>query len=92
MHTDATPKKTPTEDASPTAGHTNSQTEPNPATTDKVFHSLIAAYAVQGHGLRRTGPNDGTVTSWVEPWGLVRYLPDIDRTRQFLEQIGGGRL
>ena len=89
MHTHTTSKEMPTGNANPTAGHTDSQTVPNPGTTDKVFHSLCAAYALQGHALHRTDPNDGTVTYWAERWGLVRYLPTIDRARQFLEQIGG---
>ena len=89
MHKDTTPKEMPTWDGNPTAGHTNSQTVPNPANSDKVFHSLRAAYASHGHALHRTDPNDGTVRYWAERWGLVRYLPTIDTARQFLEQIGG---
>ena len=89
MHTDTTPKEIPIGDGNPTAGYTDSQTVPNPATTDKVFHSLRAAYALHGHALHRTDPNDDTVTYWAECWGQVRYLPIIDRTRQFLDQIGG---
>lgn len=57
--------------------------------TDKVFSSLRAEYALKGHSLHRTDPNDGAVTYWAERWGLVRYLPTIDTVRQFLEQIGG---
>ena len=79
----------PTGDGNPTAGHTESQTVPNLATTDKVIQSLRAAYAMHGHALHRTDPNDGAVTYWAERWGLVRYLPTIDAARQFLEQIGG---
>lgn len=89
MHTDNTPKEKPTGDGNPTAGYTDSQTVPNPANTDKVFHSLRAAYALHGHALHRTDPNDGAVTYWAERWGLVRYLPTIDTARRFLEQIGG---
>ena len=89
MHIGTTPKETPTGDGNPTAGHTDSQTLPNPATTDKVFHTLRAAYALHGHALHRTDPTDGTVTYWAERWGLVRYLPTIDTARQFLERIGG---
>jgi len=65
--------------------HTNT-TRPDFLTTDaqgKEFATLA------GHALHRTDPNDGTVTYWAERWGLVRYLPNIDRARQFLEQIGG---
>ena len=89
MHTDTTHVKKPTGDGNPTAGHTDSQTVSNPANPDKVFHSLRAAFALHGHALHRTDPNDGAVTYWAERWGLVRYLPTIDAARQFLEQIGG---
>ena len=89
MHTDTTPKETPTGDGNPTAGHTDSQTVPNPANPDKVFHSLRAAYALLGHALQRTDSNDGMVTYWAERWGMVRYLPTIDAERRLLEQIGG---
>ena len=89
MHTDTTPKETPTEDANPTAGHTDSQTVPNAQDTDKLFQTLRAAYALHGHALHRTDPSDGAVIYWAERWGLVRYLPTIDTARRFLEQIGG---
>ncbi|NMM10940.1 MAG: hypothetical protein HHJ16_11805 [Polaromonas sp.] len=55
----------------------------------KAFATLAAGYALAGHALHRSDPNDGAVTYWVERWGLVRYLPTIDAVRQFLEQIGG---
>jgi hypothetical protein len=89
MHTDTTQSKKPTGDGNPTAGHTDTQTVQNPVNTDKVFQSLRAAYALHGHALQRTDPNDGAVTYWAERWGLVRYLPTIDTARRFLEQIGG---
>jgi hypothetical protein len=56
---------------------------------DKVFHLVRAAFALHGHTLHPTNPNDGTVAYWAERWGLVRYLPTIDTARRFLEQIGG---
>ena len=89
MHTDTTPKEKPAGDGNPTAGYTDTQTVPNLAHTDKVFHSLRAAFALHGHALHRTDPHDGAVTYWAERWGLVRYLPTIDTARRFLEQIGG---
>ena len=89
MHTETTPKETPTGDGNPTAGYTDTHTLPNLLDTDKVFHSLRAAYALHGHALHRTDPSDGAVTYWAERRGLVRYLPTIDTARRFLEQIGG---
>ena len=89
MHTDTTPKEKPTGDGNPTAGYTDTRTVPNLATTDKVFQSMRAAYALHGHTLHRTDPHDGAVTYWAERWGLVRYLHTIDTARRFLEQIGG---
>ena len=61
-------------------------------TTDaqgKEFATLAAGFALTGHALHRTYPNDGTVTYWAERWGLVRYLPTLDDARRFLAQIGG---
>ena len=89
MHTDATPKQTPTGDANPTAGHTDSQTVPNQCRFDKLFNSVRGAYALHGRALHRADPIDGPVTYWAERWGLVRYLPKIDTVRRLLEQIGG---
>ena len=89
MHTDTTPKEKPTGDGNPTAGYTDTQTVPNPANSDKVFHSLRAAFALHGYTLHRADAKDGTVTYWAARWGLVRYLPTIDTVRRFLEQIGG---
>ncbi len=57
---------------------------------DKASCTLQAAFALKGHAPHRTHPTDGPSTYWVERWGLVRYLPRIDKARQFLEQVGGG--
>ena len=57
--------------------------------TDKLFETLRAQFALHGHALHRTDPVDGEVTYWAERWGLIRHLPTIDTARQFLEQIGG---
>ena len=69
-------------------------TNPDFLTTDaqgKEFATLAEGFALAGHKLHRTDPNDGTVTYWAERWGLVRYLPTIDAARRFLDQIGGRR-
>ena len=87
MH--STDQKMPTGDCNPTAGYTDTFTVPNTVPTDKVFYSLRAAFALHGHALHRTDPNDGTVTYWAERWGMVRYLPTIDAARRLLQQIGG---
>ena len=89
MHIDTTPKEMPTGDANPTARHTDQLTVPNTVHTDKVFYSLRAAFALHGHALHRTHPNDGTVTYLAERWGMVRHLPAIDAARRLLKQIGG---
>ena len=68
---------------------TNSADSPTPDAQGKEFKTLAAGFALAGHALHRTDPNDGTVTYWAERWGLVRYLPTIDTARRFLEQIGG---
>ncbi len=55
----------------------------------KAFETLRAAFALRGHSLHRTDPQDGPVTYWVERWGLVRHLPTLHDVVQFLAQIGG---
>ena len=89
MYTDTTPKEMPTGDCNPAAGHADNLTVPKPPDTDKVFHSLKAAFALHGHARHRTNPDDGAVTYWAELLGLVRYLPSIATARRFPEQIGG---
>lgn len=72
-----------------TATATNNSDCPTSERTNKAFLTLRAAFALCGHTLRRTDPEDGPVTFWAERWGLVKYLPTIDAARRFLEQIGG---
>lgn len=62
------------------------------ATTDgegKAFKTLAAGFALAGHTLHRSDPQDGTVTYWAARWGMVRHLPTIDAARRFLDQVGG---
>jgi hypothetical protein len=68
---------------------TNDSNFSTPDAQCKEFATLAAGFALAGHALHRSDPNDGTVTYWAERWGLVRYLPTIDAARRFLEQIGG---
>lgn len=90
MHTDTTsPKEMPTGDGNPTAGNTDTGTVSNAPVNDKTFAGLKGAFALAGHSLHRTAAEGGTEAFWAERWGLVRYLPTIDKVRHFLEQIGG---
>lgn len=90
MAINTTPKEMPTGDGNPTAGGAiNDLDFPTTERSDKVFSTLRAAFAMEGHTLHRTDPADGPVTYWAERWGLVRHLPTIDAARRFLEQIGG---
>ena len=68
---------------------TNDLNFPTEQREGKAFATLAAGYAMAGHALHRSDPNDGAVTYWAERWGLMRYLPTIDAARQFLDQIGG---
>jgi hypothetical protein len=88
MHTD-TPKKKPTGDGNPTAGHTDTATVAVGDSPDKAFQAMRAAFAKQGQTLHRTGTPDGPATYWAERWGLVRHLSTIDAARRFLEQVWG---
>ena len=74
-------------EASPAS--TNSSNLPTPDAQCKEYETLAAGFALSGHTLRRSDPKDGAVSYWAERWGLVRYLPTIDATRRFLDQIGG---
>ena len=76
MHTDTTPKEKPTGSANNPAGHTDSQTVPNPADAGKAFANLAARFALAGHTLTRSNPADGVA--------MMYYAA------HFLAQIGGG--
>lgn len=90
MHTDTTPKEMPTGNANSTAGDTiNDLAFPTAQRADQALSKLCAAFALRGHALHRTHPNDGGMNYLAERWGLVKYLPTIDAARRFLEQIGG---
>lgn len=79
----------PTGDGNPTAGTINDLDFPTGQRPGKAFDSLRAAFALRGHALYRTDPEDGPVTYWAERWGLVRYLPTLHDAALFLAQIGG---
>jgi len=64
------------------------------ATTEqKRFATLRAQFALTGHTLHQSGPNDGPgpVGYLAERWGLARYLPTLADAEQFLIQIGGAQ-
>lgn len=84
MHTDTTPKETPTGGGNPTA---DSQAVSNPVEADKLFHSLRAEFALHGHELHRTDPTDGPVTYFSRHWERVRSLHTIAGARWLLERI-----
>lgn len=88
MHAD-TPKEKPTVSGNPTAGHTDSAIVPDTASTDKLFATLRAQFALRGHALHRTSHADGPVAYYSERWGLVRFLPTLHDAELFLAQIGG---
>ena len=60
----------------------------------KRFAKLQAQFALLGHTLRQSGPNDGPgpVSYMAERWGMVRYLPTLDDVELFLSQIGGAHV
>ena len=57
----------------------------------KRFATLQAQFALAGHTLHQSGPNDGPgpVSYLAERWGLARYLPTLADAEQFLIQVGG---
>ena len=61
---------------------------------DKLFLTLQAEFALLGHTLHQSGPNDGPgpVSYMAERWGMVRYLPTLDDAALFLSQIGGAHV
>ena len=85
-----TDEKKPTGDGNPTAGGAiNDLDFPTGERGDKAFSTLRAAYAMKGHALHRSDPQDGAVSYWAERWGMVRFLPTIHDAALFLAQIGG---
>ena len=64
----------------------------NTTTTEaKRFAKLKAQFALHGHALHQSGPNDGPgpVSYLAERWGMARYLPTLADAEQFLIQVGG---
>ena len=70
----------------PTSDDINTGAVGNGTDTNKAFTGLQAALGDIAH---RTLAEGGAETFWAERWGLVRYLPAIDKVRQVLDQIGG---
>lgn len=60
-------------------------------TKAKRFATLQAQFALRGHTLRQSGPNDGSglVSYLAERWGMARHLPTLDDAAKFLLQLGG---
>ena len=61
-------------------------------TERKRFATLQAQFANHGHTLQhQSGPGDSPdpVSYITKKWGLVRYLPTLADTEQFLDQVGG---
>ena len=57
----------------------------------KRFATLRAQFALLGHTLHQSGPNDGPgpVSYLAERWGMARHLPTLDDADKFLFQVGG---
>ena len=89
MHTDTTPKEKPTGSANYSAGHTDSQIVAAAADTGKRLAALVARFALAGHTLTRSNPEDGAAVYHAGRWGLSRALPDLQAAAHFLAQIGG---
>ena len=55
------------------------------------FATLQAQFALHGHTLRQSGPNDGAhpVSYLAERWGMARYLLTLEDAEKFLIQVGG---
>ena len=68
---------------------TNDLNFPTAERQGKAFATLAASFALAGHTLHRTNPNDGPVSYCAERWGQTRYLPNLDAALRFLMQIGG---
>lgn len=85
MTINTTRKKMPTGNDHPTAGYTiNDLDFPTTERRGKVFETLRACFAMKGHALYRSDPEDGAVTYWVERSGFVKQLPTMDAVRSFL--------
>ena len=63
----------------------------NLLTDPERFAMLKAQYALAGHTLHQSGPNDGPgpVSYLAERWGMARHLPTLADAEKFLKQIGG---
>lgn len=57
----------------------------------KRFATLKAQFAILGHSLNQSGPDDGPghVSYLAERWGMARHLPTLGDANQFLIQVRG---
>jgi hypothetical protein len=58
---------------------------------EKRFATLAARYALAGHALIRSNPQDGHVSFYCTQWGFIKPLANLDAAERFLSQIGGAR-
>jgi hypothetical protein len=82
-HTDQ--NKKPTEDATSSAGHTDTSIIPGAGENDKAFATLAAEFALAGHALMRG--ERGSL--YAMRWGQIKLLADLGDAKRFLLQIGG---
>ena len=82
--------------ASPASAKTSFGLEPHAGTHEteaKRFATLQAQFAMLGHTLHQSGPDDGPgpVSYLAQRWGMARYLPTLADAEQFLIQVGGAQ-
>lgn len=61
----------------------------------KLFTTLAAQFAMQGHGLIKGDPAiDGQAPYYATHWGMVQPLADLDAARDYLAKlvkVGNGK-
>ena len=93
---DSAGRATPTSEKGPDAANVGDpvQTETQwlifkqPADDGKRFATLRAHLALKGYSLSRTHGDDGPVCFYVNRWGMVRELRDIEAVRAFAVAVG----
>lgn len=54
----------------------------------KRWSDFRARAALASYCLYRSAPEDGDVTYFVQRWGMVRGLADLDAVERWLRQVG----
>ena len=66
---------------------TNDLDYPTAERSEKAFLQVRAQFALVGHALYRSDPQDGAVAYWTERAGMAKSLATLEAARNFLVAV-----